>query len=77
VEFEKLRDYIVSPELSLAAFKGVKVTYRPWNRQLRMRILLSAPRSLVSVSPQQGFLHHVSEMDTLGYDEPESACKLP
>jgi ABC transporter substrate binding protein (PQQ-dependent alcohol dehydrogenase system) len=77
VEFEKLRDYIVSSEFSLAAFKGVKVTYRPWNRQLRMRILLSAPRSLVSVSPQQGFLHHVSEMDTLGYDEPESACKLP
>ncbi len=76
VEFEKLAHYMLSSEFSLAAFKGIKVTYRPWNHQLRMRILVAAPRSIVSVSPQQGFLHHVSEMDTLGYDEPESGCKL-
>jgi hypothetical protein len=28
----------------------------------------------VSVSPQEGFLHQVSPLDTLGLDRPESAC---
>ena len=28
---------------------------------------------LVSVSPQEGFLHQRTPLDTLGYDEPESA----
>jgi hypothetical protein len=31
---------------------------------------------VVSVSPQEGFLHQVSELDTLGYDRPVSKCKL-
>jgi hypothetical protein len=28
------------------------------------------------VSPQEGFLHQVSELDTLGIDRPETKCKL-
>jgi hypothetical protein len=28
------------------------------------------------MSPQPGFLHQHSEVDTLGIDEPESKCKL-
>jgi YVTN family beta-propeller protein len=31
---------------------------------------------VVSVSPQEGFLHQVSELDTLGVDRPETKCKL-
>jgi hypothetical protein len=30
---------------------------------------------LVTVSPQQGFLHQVSELDTLGIDKPETKCQ--
>jgi hypothetical protein len=30
---------------------------------------------LVSVSPQQGFLHQSSVLDTLGIDKPETKCK--
>jgi len=30
----------------------------------------------VSVSPQEGFLHQTSELDTLGFDRPETKCKL-
>ena len=30
----------------------------------------------VSVSPQEGFLHQVSELDTLGLDRPETRCRL-
>lgn len=74
-DLASLAGYIRSDEFELAAFKGRKLTYRDWNGQLRQPILLAAPRSLVSVSPQKGFLHQVSELDTLGYDRPESGCK--
>jgi hypothetical protein len=31
---------------------------------------------VVSVSPQEGFLHQTSELDTLGIDRPETKCNL-
>lgn len=70
-----LFDYIKSPEFELAAFKGVKTTFRSWNGQLRQPLLVTTPKILVSVSPQQGFLHEFSELDTMGFDRPESKCK--
>jgi ABC transporter substrate binding protein (PQQ-dependent alcohol dehydrogenase system) len=66
----------MSDKFELAGFKGRKLTYREWNGQLRQTIPLIHPRSLVSQSPQEGFLHPVSELDTLGYDQPESRCNL-
>ncbi len=75
-EPEKLRAYLVSPDFSIAAFKGVRLTLRPWNQQLRQPILLSDGRMVVSVSPQEGFLHQTSELDTLGLDKPETKCRL-
>lgn len=71
---EVLRDYILSDAFELAAFKGQKVTFRPWNGQLRQPILLYDGRINVGVSPQEGFLHQVSPLDTLGLDAPESDC---
>ncbi|HXW21792.1 MAG TPA: branched-chain amino acid ABC transporter substrate-binding protein, partial [Rhodomicrobium sp.] len=56
--------------------KGQKLTLRPWNLQLRQPILLSDGRNITSISPQEGFLHQVSELDTLGYDQPETKCVL-
>jgi ABC transporter substrate binding protein (PQQ-dependent alcohol dehydrogenase system) len=49
---------------------------RDWDLQLRQPILLTDGSTIVSVSPQEGFLHQYSELDTLGYDRPESKCKL-
>lgn len=72
----KLFAYIKSPEFSIAAFKGQKLTLRDWNLQLRQPILLFDGRNTVSISPQEGFLHQVSELDTLGLDRPETKCKL-
>ena len=73
-DVQTVRDYLLSDDFTLAAFKGVPLTFRSWNGQLRQPVLLVAPRMLVSVSPQEGFLHQVSVLDTLGIDEPESAC---
>jgi ABC transporter substrate binding protein (PQQ-dependent alcohol dehydrogenase system) len=63
-----------SAEFELAAFKGRKLTLRAWNGQLRQPVLVSTAKLPVTVSPQPGFLHQFSELDTLGIDKPESAC---
>src|SRR4051812_19276010 len=71
-----LLSLLKSPDFSIAAFKGQRLTLRDWNFQLRQPILLVDGRMVVSVSPQEGFLHQVSELDTLGVDRPETRCKL-
>lgn len=68
--------FLEGPDFALAAFKGQRLTLRDWNLQLRQPILLVDGRVVVSVSPQEGFLHQVSELDTLGVDRPETACSL-
>lgn len=69
-----LRDYMLSEAFELAAFKGRPVNFRDWNGQLRQPILLTDSKITVSVSPQEGYLHQRSTLDTLGLDQPESAC---
>src|SRR4051812_583562 len=71
-----LLDFMKGPDFSVAAFKGQGLSLRSWNLQLRQPILLADGRMVVSVSPQEGFLHQVSELDTLGVDQPETKCKL-
>jgi ABC transporter substrate binding protein (PQQ-dependent alcohol dehydrogenase system) len=71
-----IRDYLRSDAFQIAAFKGEPLTFRTWDQQLRQPILIVGPRMLVSVSPQEGFLHQRTPLDTMGYDEPESSCHL-
>ncbi|MCQ2031918.1 ABC transporter substrate-binding protein [Stutzerimonas zhaodongensis] len=71
-----IRRLSLSETLPVDGFKGRKLTFRPWNGQLRQPIPLVHPRGLVSNSPQDGFLHPTSELDTLGFDRPESSCRL-
>ena len=69
-----LRDHILAPGFEIAGFKGQKLTIRDWDHQLRQPILLTTGALTVSVSPQDAFLHQVSQLDTLGKDRPETAC---
>lgn len=71
-----IREHLFSDDFQLAAFKGRKLTYRPWNGQLRQPIPLVHPQGLVATPPLEGFLHPDSELDTLGYDRPESDCRI-
>lgn len=71
-----VRQFIRGAEFGLPAYKGVSLSFRPWDQQLRQPLLLVQPRFLVSVAPEQGFLHQRTPLDTLGFDQPESACKL-
>ena len=74
-ESKKIKEYIKSDAFELAAYKGRKLSFRPWSQQLRMPIALVQPHSLVSQSPQPGMLHPKTELDTLGFDAQESQCK--
>ena len=69
-----LIDYMLSDKFELAAFKGQKLTYRPWNAQLRQPVFVAQPKIHITVSPQPGFLHRVTILDTLGVDQPETKC---
>ncbi|NWO07699.1 MAG: ABC transporter substrate-binding protein [Alteromonadaceae bacterium] len=75
-EPKALRDYLFSDQFQLAAFKGRKLSFRDWNGQLRQPIPLTHPRSLVAIAPFEGYLHPRTEMDTLGFDKPESECRI-
>lgn len=67
--------YMRGPQFELAGFKGTRLSFRDWDGQLRQPVLLADERSLVSVSPQPGFQHQFSELDTLGTDRPETRCR--
>lgn len=75
-DFTAIRDYLLGPDFGIAAFKGQKVSFRSWNRQMRQPIAIATTEMPVSWSPQPGFLHQRAEVDTLGIDEPESKCRL-
>jgi ABC transporter substrate binding protein (PQQ-dependent alcohol dehydrogenase system) len=75
-EPKALHGYLVSDAFEIAAFKGEALSFRRWDQQMRQPILLVTPRTLVSVSPQEQFLHQRTPLDTLGFDEPESECRL-
>ncbi|AZO18820.1 branched-chain amino acid ABC transporter substrate-binding protein [Mesorhizobium sp. M2A.F.Ca.ET.043.05.1.1] len=68
--------YLRSDDFLLAGFKGQGLSFRPWDGQMRQPILIAGPRLLVSSSPQPGFLHQRTPLDTLGIDLEESACKF-
>jgi ABC transporter substrate binding protein (PQQ-dependent alcohol dehydrogenase system) len=71
-----IRDYLRSDQFEIGAFKGEALTFRPWNQQMRQPVLLASPRMLVSVSPQEQFLHQRTHLDSLGFDQPETSCDL-
>jgi ABC transporter substrate binding protein (PQQ-dependent alcohol dehydrogenase system) len=73
---EQITKFVRGPDFLVSGFKGEGQSFRPWNGQMRQPILIAGAHSLVSVSPQDGFLHRRSVLDTLGVDEGESRCKM-
>jgi ABC transporter substrate binding protein (PQQ-dependent alcohol dehydrogenase system) len=72
----EIMSYLRGPDFILSGFKGQGQSFRAWDGQMRQPILIAGPRLLVSVSPQAGYLHRGSELDTLGTDREESRCKF-
>lgn len=74
-QVDTIKSYLLSDQFALQGYKGKPLSFRSWNGQLRQPVLLAAPRSLVAVAPITGFLHPKTELDTLGFDQPETKCK--
>jgi len=70
-----IQEYLLSDRFALQGYKGRPLSFRAWNGQLRQPVLLAAARSMVAVAPIEGFLHPVTELDTLGFDQPETQCQ--
>jgi ABC transporter substrate binding protein (PQQ-dependent alcohol dehydrogenase system) len=75
-DYSVLYQYLLSPEFQLAGFKGRGLNFRTWNGQMRQPIPLVHPRALVSTAPLEGFLHPLTELDSLGFDKPEVSCSF-
>jgi ABC transporter substrate binding protein (PQQ-dependent alcohol dehydrogenase system) len=74
-DFGEQRKFILG-DASFDGNKGLAVSVRPWDHQLRQAVLLASPYTVVASPPVEGFLHKTNDLDTLGDDAPESRCKL-
>ena len=55
--------------------KGVSLSFRPWDGQLRQPLLLTDGQGVIGMAPIDGILHPRNTLDTLGADAPEKLCK--
>lgn len=62
-------------EVEVDGSKGVAMSFRPWDGQLRQRMLLTDGQGVVALAPVDGILHPKNTLDTLGADGPEKLCK--
>jgi ABC transporter substrate binding protein (PQQ-dependent alcohol dehydrogenase system) len=56
--------------------KGLAVSVRPWDHQVRQAVLLATPYYVTASAPVEGFFHRSNDLDTLGDDAAESSCHL-
>jgi ABC transporter substrate binding protein (PQQ-dependent alcohol dehydrogenase system) len=63
------------PDFTLDGFKGVRLGFRAWDRQLRQPLLLTDGVAVVATAPVEGVMHPKNVLDTLGADAPESTCR--
>lgn len=66
-----------SGQVQVDGFKGLPLSFRAWDGQLRQPVLLGHADGVSGTAPLDGVLHPVDTLDTLGIDEKESPCKKP
>jgi len=71
----KIDAYLKGSRFTIDGSKGYRMNFRPWDRQLRMPMVLATSNAVIEAAPFAEFLHQTNELDTLGVDEPESKCK--
>jgi len=71
-----LRAYLTNDAFTLDTYKGAPGNFRSWDNQLRQAVLLHTHNAVIARAPLDGFLHQTNNLDTLGRDRPESACRF-
>jgi ABC transporter substrate binding protein (PQQ-dependent alcohol dehydrogenase system) len=61
--------------VTLDGYKGVAMSFRPWDGQLRQPLMLSDGQGVLAMAPIDGILHPKNALDTLGADAPEKLCQ--
>lgn len=64
------------PKTQVDGSKGVSLSFRPWDGQLRQPVLLTDGQGVIAQAPIEGLLHPTNVLDTLGADAPEKLCKV-
>ena len=72
---EEIDAYLRGARFGVDGSKGVLMSFRTWDGQMRMPITLSTADAVIEAAPIEGFEHEVTTLDTLGTDEPEHICK--
>jgi ABC transporter substrate binding protein (PQQ-dependent alcohol dehydrogenase system) len=72
---QAIRRALGRSDFTLDGFKGTRLGFRDWDRQLRQPLLLTDGQGVIATAPTEGVLHPKNVLDTLGTDAPESACK--
>ena len=62
-------------DFTLDGFKGVRLSFRAWDRQLRQPLLMTDGVGVIATAPVDGMMHPKNVLDTLGTDASESPCK--
>ncbi|HYD05984.1 MAG TPA: amino acid ABC transporter substrate-binding protein [Reyranella sp.] len=72
---DEIDAYLRGERFGVDGSKGVLMSFRPWDGQMRMPITLSTADAVIDAAPIDGFEHQVTTLDTLGTDQPEFVCK--
>jgi len=75
-DFAKVAAHLKSADFRVDGSKGQALTFRPWDNQLRQPIQLATADAVIAQAPFTQFLHQTENLDTLGFDKPESACRM-
>jgi ABC transporter substrate binding protein (PQQ-dependent alcohol dehydrogenase system) len=74
-DFRKQREFILGNN-TFDGYKGLAVSVRPWDQQVRQAVFLATPYAVAASAPVDGFLHRTNVLDTLGDDEADTPCRL-
>lgn len=72
---DEIDAYLRGVRFGVDGSKGILMSFRPWDGQMRMPITLSTADAVIEAAPIDGFEHEVTTLDTLGTDQPEFVCK--
>jgi len=75
-DYFDLLGYLMSDQISLDGAKGIPLSIRPWDHQLRQPILITTSNHVVERAPLEGFINPVNDLDTLGVPQSQSACRF-
>ncbi|MBB3015158.1 ABC transporter substrate-binding protein [Cupriavidus alkaliphilus] len=68
---------LATGQVVVDGFKGPPLSFRRWDRQLRQPLMLAHPDGVIGTAPVEGVLHPKNNLDTLGADEADTACRAP